>query len=72
MVRFGRHPPRWSAQPLKRLGLALVLAHIGTLIVVAFYYLVFEVHYAVAGHTYTLKHRWDHDRVERRPAPLDS
>jgi hypothetical protein len=59
MVRFGRHPPRWSAQRLKRLGLALVLAHIGTLIIVALYYLVFQVHYHVAGHTYTLKHWWD-------------
>jgi hypothetical protein len=59
MVRFGRHPPRWSAQRLKRLALALVLAHIGTLIIVALYYLVFEVHYHVAGHSYTLKHWWD-------------
>ena len=59
MVRFGRHPFRWSSQRLKRLGLALVLAHIGTLIIVALYYLIFQVHYHVAGRTYTLKHWWD-------------
>jgi hypothetical protein len=59
MVRFGRHPFRWSSQRLKRLGLALVLAHIGTLIIVALYYLVFEVHYRVGGQVYTLKHWWD-------------
>jgi hypothetical protein len=59
MVRFGQHPLRSSAQRLKRLALILVLAHIGTLIVVALYYIIFQVHYHIGGHTYTLKHWWD-------------
>ena len=44
LVKLTRHPLRWTANKLKLLVAALVLAHIGTLIVVGLYYLLFELY----------------------------
>ena len=44
LVKFFRHPRRWIRNKAELAIAALVLAHIGTLIVVGLYYLVFEVY----------------------------
>ncbi len=42
LVKLTRHPLKWAANKIKLTIAAVVLAHIGTLIVVALYYLLFE------------------------------
>jgi hypothetical protein len=43
LVRFFRHPIRWTRNKVELLAAAVVLAHIGMLIIVALYYLIFEL-----------------------------
>ncbi len=43
LVRFGRHPLRWVAVHVELLVFAVVLAHLGMLVVVALYYMAFEL-----------------------------
>ncbi len=42
LVKLTRHPLKWTANKIKLTIAAVVLAHIGTLIVVGLYYLLFE------------------------------
>ncbi len=51
LVRFWRHPLRWIRNKVELAIAALVLAHVGTLIVVGLYYLLFEV-YAPITHAW--------------------
>ncbi len=43
LVHFARHPVRWLRNEVERVVDAVVLAHIGMFIVVALYYLLFEI-----------------------------
>jgi hypothetical protein len=53
LVTFVRHPLKWTRNKAELVVAAVVLAHIGTLIVVGLYYLVFEVYppFTRAWHT---------------------
>jgi len=44
LVTFFRHPVKWTRNRAQLIFAAVVLAHIGTLIVVGLYYLLFEVY----------------------------
>ena len=43
LVRFGRHPIKWVVNHVELLVFAVILAHIGMLVVVALYYMAFEL-----------------------------
>jgi hypothetical protein len=43
LVRFGRHPITWVINHVEILAFAVVLAHLGMLVVVALYYMAFEL-----------------------------
>jgi len=44
LVKLTRHPVKWTRNKVELVAAAIVLAHIGTLIVVGLYYLLFEVY----------------------------
>jgi len=52
LVRFWRHPIRWTEITLALVIVGLIAAHVGTLIIVGLYYLLFET----VG---SVKHVWD-------------
>jgi len=53
LVRFTRHPLRWTRNKIELAIAAVVLAHVGTLIVVGLYYVLFELYapFTRAWHT---------------------